>query len=225
MCASAHRVALGHPREHATCPRLAAARRLRIRFGGGLRTTACQREAGGRGGCLELAPGPRACVSVHIQPTARGERRRRHARRVERRPQISAGEGWQCGGLVAFRASAGVVWLVCGSRHGHGLGWLRPAGDARRTRLGRRQRALRCDLGYRCARRRLGSPRGRLDDRECGSRTSLYGSIDDNGSTTITGYSTSELGWAYVQACRTPNLNVMRCSRAARVGSSQGCVR
>jgi hypothetical protein len=31
------------------------------------------------------------------------------------------------------------------------------------------------------------------------------GSIDDDGSTTITGYSISELGWAFVQACRMPN--------------------
>jgi hypothetical protein len=36
------------------------------------------------------------------------------------------------------------------------------------------------------------------------------GSIDDDGSTTITGYSISELGWAFVQTCRIPNRRLSR---------------
>ncbi|MGA7705252.1 MAG: Abi-alpha family protein [Solirubrobacteraceae bacterium] len=35
------------------------------------------------------------------------------------------------------------------------------------------------------------------------------GSIDDDGSTTIIGYSISELGWAFVQACRMPHRSIV----------------
>jgi hypothetical protein len=30
------------------------------------------------------------------------------------------------------------------------------------------------------------------------------GTIHDDGATTITGYTISELGWAFLQACRPP---------------------